>query len=58
MFSRMIDQVETIKEYKRNTNVLRLPSLNKVAFLQIVGDWANRPGGWAPPNHALPWLRH
>jgi hypothetical protein len=24
----------------------------------MVGGWANSPGGWAPPNHALPWIRH
>jgi len=24
----------------------------------MVGGWARSPGGWAPPNHALPWLRH
>jgi hypothetical protein len=22
------------------------------------GGWANSSGGWAEPNHALPWLRH
>jgi hypothetical protein len=24
----------------------------------MAGGWANSPGGWAPPNHARPCLRH
>ena len=29
-----------------------------LAYSAEPSGWTKKPGGWAAPNHARPWLRH
>jgi hypothetical protein len=53
--------VSTEKKTGANVNVscfIASIVIKKSFFKKMAGGWANSPGGWAPPNHALPWIRH
>ncbi len=63
MINNASDQLSLIeKEQGENVNVLycfcSYRSKRTITFSKMAGGWANSPGGWAAPNHALPWLRH